>query len=1007
MNLVKLSDLQSQEQLIEQIARLERRIERERAARKSAEFILESKSLELHNANKSLSSLNEQLEGHLERNVQFIQAINEFSSHLIGKNDIEEIASIVTHRLISKFGLEDCVIYKVAEGYCHQVSALGVKNNEYNQVVAPLQIKVGEGIVGHVATTGMAEIVSDTSKDSRYIVDDSVRLSELTVPIIFENNIIGIIDSEHSEKDFFTEDHLKTITTISRLIAVLFKNALTEQRNLTLESNYEKRSEMLNSLVQNLHSGLLLSDENGKIILTNSLFNKIFRSSLSDWNIIGADIDKPAAEIKHMFVDPEDFIEVLAYCRDHNTEVTRKEFEMVDGTILDCDFIPIFSKGHFIGQLLQIMDVTETRHASQQIAASEEKYRGIIENMELGLLEVNVDHKILKAYDWFCGMTGYTKDELIGKDAREVFLSDDFRDLMDEQDKHRLKGEQSIYEVQMRKKNGVFIWVLISGAPFYDSEGNLLGTIGIHYNIDARKRLEQDLQQSKEQIENAREAEKQFLANMSHEIRNPLNAIIGITNLLYDTNLNTAQLDHLNKLKYSSDMLMGLISGILDMSKIESGKLELLEKNLDLNEIVDGLIQVAGFNTSGHEVVFNNKIPTSNDFRAYADATILNQIFLNLINNAVKFTSNGSISIEAQVVESSNVFNRFEFKVVDTGIGISADKLESIFDIFQQADKETKLKYGGTGLGLNIVKKLVAMYDGRIRAESTVGHGTSIIFDLNLKRISLSSEKTAPVSYEKLGARRLLIVEDNEINQYYLSGILDKWNIPHDTAENGMIALEALEKNKYSLILMDIRMPVMDGYQTTINLRSMRQNANVNVPIIALTASALVDEREKALQAGMNHHLTKPYTEEDLGAILEKFDVIRKVESKKQLTYSFSDELDGEYLHNYYQDDVARAQTIFKIFERVIDDEFLHFKVFCKDENWKKAAAVAHKIKPNFSMVGLTHFSEQMDLYENLVEDSQLKIKIKTELPILEKELKAGKLVISKELMMIDQFLSI
>jgi PAS domain S-box-containing protein len=998
MNTEKFADLQSLKLLEEKIQQLERRVEREKSARKQAEIILEFKSLELYNTNRSLAVANENLEFQLQRNKEFLNSINDISGYLIGKNNLTDIAKTVTKRLISKYDLEDCVIYKVENGYCYQISAIGSKSKNKSEVHEPLAIKVGEGIVGTVAQTGIAEIVNDTSIDPRYIVDDAIRLSELSVPIEYEGTVIGVIDTEHSKANFFNEDQLRTITTIASLISVIFKNSLTEEKNLTLQSDFDRRSEILNSLVENLHSGLLLNDENGKIILVNELFSNIFQFYIPLDQIIGKDQRKSSELVKHQFVDPDEFMSILDYCKKHNKEVTRRELAMTNGSIYDCKFIPIYSKGEFIGQLWKMTDVTESRIANNKLRISEEKYRGIIENMELGLLEVDTNHRILKVYDWFCLMTGYTQDELIGRDARETLLPDNYKEVMDAQDALRSKGEQSIYEVQLKKKNGELFWVIISGAPFYDQFGNVAGSIGIHYNIDSRKKLEEELKLSKIQTEKARKAEKQFLANMSHEIRNPLNAIIGIANLLYDTDLNKQQLEHLNKIKYSSDILLGLISGILDISKIESGTLELIEREIDISEIVNGLIQIGGFNAKAKKLTYINDLASSGEFRVLADPTVMNQIFINLINNATKFTDSGNITISGSINEIDDEYSNFDFVVSDTGIGISNDKLESIFDKFQQADHESKLKYGGTGLGLNIVKKLVSMYGGEIKASSLLNFGTSMYFNLKLKTKKQSSISEKNIHFAVKNQCRLLVVEDNEINQYYLSGILNKWKIEHDIAKDGFEALEALEKENYNLILMDIRMPRMNGYETTIKLRSMKNNQNSLKPIIALTASALVDERENALKAGMNYHLTKPYTENDLGEVLSKFGIIQIIDGEVLDTFSFSKELDRQYLETYYEGDLERAYAMFKIFVRVIDEDFQKLKTAILNENWDQVSAISHKIKPNFAMVGLAKLSNEMEKLEKAKINSEVKADINRNFLKLETEFDLGKELIISEL---------
>jgi PAS domain S-box-containing protein len=1003
MSMEKSSDSPSLKQLESTIALLERRVQREREARKSAELILESKSHELYKTNQSLGLVNEKLENQLEQNKQFLQSINDFSSYLVGKKDLTEISSIITKKLISRFDIDDCAIYLVEEGYCRQISSLGSKIS----VVNPIDIKVGVGIIGAVAQSGKPELVNDTSLDARYIFEANFRQSELTVPIIFDKEVIGIINTEHSQKNFFTKDHLNTIVTIASLISVIFKNSLTEQKNINLESGIEKRTEIISSLIQNLHSGLLLNDEKGSIVLINDVFRNIFKFNIPNNAIIGKNQLESAALVKHLFKDSEGFLKIVNKCSLRNETISRNELELVDGTILDCDFIPIYSKGEFIGQMWQVSDVTTGRTYQKNIEASEEKYRGIIENMELGLLEVDNNHTILKAYNWFCLMTGYSEAELIGQDAREVFLEDKYLEIMDQEDERRSKGEQSIYEVELKKKSGELIWVLISGAPFYNQSGEIIGTIGIHYNIDARKKLEEELKKSKLQTEKAREAEKQFLANMSHEIRNPLNAIIGITNLMYDTKPTKEQLNHLDKLKYSSDILLGLITGVLDTSKIESGTLVLTEKEIDLSEIVTGLIQLASFNTGKKKIKYLNKLESSGEFSALADATILNQIFLNLLHNATKFTEVGEITVQGKILESHADHKNFEFTITDSGIGIPKGKLSSIFNTFVQADDETKLKYGGTGLGLSIVKKLVEKYQGDIRAESVLGVGTSIIFNLKLKPISSHDLKIENPTFEAKAKQRLLVVEDNEINQYYLSGLLKKWNLVHDIANNGYEAIEALEKNVYDLILMDIRMPGMDGYEATIKLRAMKQNKNYMIPVIALTASALVDERDRALQAGMNYHLTKPYTSYELGEALTEFGIIEKVQKNLPSTFQFSTDLDVEYLDDFYENEIDRANLMFEIFDRVIDDEFNKLKQSLSNQEWDKVSTTAHKIKPNFSMVGLIDISIIMEEYEKAKINPEVREELASNFAKLEMRFDVARLVIKSELIRMKRFLEL
>jgi CheY-like chemotaxis protein len=282
-----------------------------------------------------------------------------------------------------------------------------------------------------------------------------------------------------------------------------------------------------------------------------------------------------------------------------------------------------------------------------------------------------------------------------------------------------------------------------------------------------------------------------------------------------------------------------------------------------------------------------------------------------------------------------------------------------VFETFKQADKETKLRYGGTGLGLSIVKHLVEMMGGSIQLESEEGQGTTFrvvlelaIADTNLPALPSDDSTTPP------DLKRVLIVEDNELNQQYLSGLFMKWQIPFDIANNGIEALEFVNNNVYNYILMDIRMPEMDGYEATIRIRNLEENPNSAVPIIALTASALIDERNRALEVGMNYHLTKPFTPEQLLKALKNQKMQEK--EKKSSGFEFSESLDKAHLDMMYEDDIERASIIFQIFVDGIESEINLLRTLEKDGNEAEFIRKVHKISPNFAMVGLTGASEQL-----------------------------------------------
>ena len=777
--------------------------------------------------------------------------------------------------------------------------------------------------------------------------------------------------------------------------------------NKSLEKNITRRTNTLLSLIKNLQSGIILEDENNTLILANERFCEMFNINHNPKDLIGIDSAEIVNQTRHLFKEPEEYKALIEANSNEPQLSVNNKVELANGKFFEIDFIPVNSGDELLGHLWQFKDITERSLYEEMIRNSEEKYRSILENMELGLMEVDTNNVITKVYDRFCDMTGYTAIELIGQNAVEIFRCEDYENLVSVDGSNRSNGASAVFETTLRRKDGESIWVLISGAPFYDAQKQRIGSVGVHYDITDRKNLEHDLIEAREQADNAREAEKQFLANMSHEIRNPINAVVGLINLLYDTKLSPEQFEYINNIKYSAEVLMGLISDILDLSKIEAGKVELNEKEVDIREVVKAVVQTYSFKSIDKDISFFFDVDEKIDFPFFADPTIINQILLNLLGNAVKFTDKGRIEITTTLVEDYGDSCLVQFQISDTGIGIPTDQLTSIFQSFKQANKETKLKYGGTGLGLSIVKQLVEMYHGKISVESEEKEGSTFHFTLHLKKFDQSRDGLVSPAIKSTGQfelKRVLIVEDNKLNQQYLTWLLEKWDISYDVANHGMEALKLIEKEKYDLVLMDIRMPVMDGYETTIRIRNSTQNHNSTIPIIALTASALVDEKAKAIEVGMNHHLTKPFSPEQLKAVLDGLGGENIIEEDVGNDYRFSKELDSEYLMKFYGEDVDRAGLMFEIFLANIDQDLESLGKYFEEKDMESFSSLAHRIKPNFAMVGLPKYTELMKELELKGKSGDF-IELEKIVPVFFKEFKEKKDIIVEELSNIKKHL--
>lgn len=379
-------------------------------------------------------------------------------------------------------------------------------------------------------------------------------------------------------------------------------------------------------------------------------------------------------------------------------------------------------------------------------------------------------------------------------------------------------------------------------------------------NILEKKSLE--LYLTNQELKEAKQAEELFLASMSHEIRTPMNGIMGMTELLRNTTLDEEQLEYVNTIKDASNNLLTIINDILDLSKIEAGKINIehipFSLANDLKSLNNMVRPKADQKNVSIRIVIDEQIPPL----LIGDPTRLNQILLNLVGNSIKFSEQGEIKVDVSIVERIGDKMILEFSIQDTGIGIAEDKLDKIFEHYSQAESSTARKYGGTGLGLSICKKLVELQGGTIRVSSKLNAGTTFTFILpfvagekpDLSKNTLDPEKFA------LDNARILLVEDNIINQRLAYLTLSKWGALVDIASNGKIAIEKLETNVYDVILMDLNMPEMDGIETTDYIRNSLDEPLSGIPIIALTASAISPDE----WPGMNDFILKPFRTEEL-----------------------------------------------------------------------------------------------------------------------------------------------
>jgi len=487
-----------------------------------------------------------------------------------------------------------------------------------------------------------------------------------------------------------------------------------------------------------------------------------------------------------------------------------------------------------------------------------------------------------------------------------------------------------------------------------ESQRNALSIVAKHVinQLELRtKNIQLDAQ--KKIAERAVLAKDSFLANMSHEIRTPLNAIIGFTDLLAQTKLDTVQQDYIGSVQIAGENLLLIINDILDLSKIESGNLVIEAQPFNLKKTLKHIYKF-----------LKVKVPKGIEFNLFLDADMpdhvigdhgrLNQILVNLTGNALKFTEEGEVTISVKLLDETDDHYSLRFSVKDTGIGIPQDKLETIFERFKQAEESTTRRFGGTGLGLNIVKQLVELHGTEIQVKSKQNRGSEFFFVLNYKKVKHIETAAQSISEEKLGKLKILLCEDNILNQKLVRSVIHNFGFELDIAENGEEGIAFLSKNKYDLVLMDLQMPVKDGYQTT---EFIRNEMNLSIPIIAMTAHSLVGEQERCFDVGMDAYVPKPFKQ---AALLEAI----KTVMSKDVNAVKKRRIDLSYLDEMACGDPNFKKEMITLFIEKIPAELIQLEEAFNSDNHDRVKKLSHNMKSSVEMFMLKDLSNSLSIIE-------------------------------------------
>lgn len=545
---------------------------------------------------------------------------------------------------------------------------------------------------------------------------------------------------------------------------------------------------------------------------------------------------------------------------------------------------------------------------------------------------------------------GYRARSLVGKNFFDFILPEKLNEFKSDFQKSRKKAYNQKVEFQFLCKDKTYRFLEFNSINLRHKD-KLQGLILDCRDITQRKK-------DAEEMVRLQKAKEQFLANISHEIRTPINGIAGMASLLSKEQNPEDRQTYLNAIRHSAENLKVIINDILDLAAIESGKLKFEKIAFNLSDLLPSLISTFKYQAEEKKIMLDYSLDERANRILIGDPVRLNQILINLISNAVKFTHTGSILVNASVQKEQKGKCWIELSVADTGVGIPEEKLKTIFESFSQADESVTRRYGGTGLGLTIAKQLAELQKGTISVKSKehVGSVFSIIIPYTTtpsKNLNIAIQQKR--NHHKQNIRQLpvnvLLVEDNDINRLYAQSILRSWNCKTDVAENGLVAIEKLKGKVYDVVLMDIQMPVMDGYEATKAIRLMAPPINA-IPIVALTANATKNDIDRCHEAGMNHYLAKPFTPEDLyDKLFEELKLNEKVRiaptQKNKILYDLS------YLKKVSNDNQEFIDEMVQTFVQTIPHSLDQLETALRLSDWLKVSRLVHQIKPSLALMGI------------------------------------------------------
>jgi PAS domain S-box-containing protein len=836
----------------------------------------------------------------------------------------------------------------------------------------------------------------------------------LVVPLRVGERITGVIGVQsYSDRNKFTIRDLDLLEFISGQIALALVRKQTEQER-------QRQTARLNAIFDS--SSHMIWTVNRKFQLSS--FNKNYQNLIEVQLGIPPQVNVSTEKLGWRLIAPEDR-PILQEKYNLAFKGTPQYFEMhwgsVDGGNQWYEFYlnPILpSDGGQIEEVSGIArDITEKKNAQLSLQGSETKFRNIVESFLDIYYRTDLAGNVTMISPSVYVHTGYFANEVLGNKVDTFFenATDSSKNI-----KGLLKTGSIInFEVKVKRKDGELRDFMLNIRLIRNEDGIPTEVEGVARDISDLKKVADEMLIAKDEAEHSLKVKERFLANMSHEIRTPMNGIIGMIDLLNETSLNIEQKDYVQTIKKSSETLLTIVNDILDLSKIEAGKMELHNAPLDIRELLDRLISL--FRQRAMEKDNKVSYKLTEDFPQYliADQTRLLQILSNLTSNALKFTENGSVTISLSVSSSNGKIHQLRFEVIDTGIGISLENQQKLFGAFQQLDNSTKKSFGGTGLGLVISRELARLMKGDMGVVSEEGKGSTFWFTAELRSTTISPAVSTPqveeiqlTNFFKDYSPKILLVDDNAVNRKVASEILQKAGCQVVTADSGMRAIEIASSlnpfshregtSKFDLILMDIQMPEMDGIETTKRLREIHGE---NLPkVVAMTAYSMQNDRERFLNAGMDDYVPKPIRANILIQKVNEIIVAEQGERRKgegesnnsnhhsslithhsSLIQSDIPLLDMEIV-NQLKEMVGEEMlmSVFEDFEREAEEQIANAKKAFPDDV-KTIQSELHTLKGNSGTIGLMRIHEITKIIEEPSKTGDL-TDFESRIEVLEKE---------------------